>query len=405
MMRKKFALVLALAVLSNVSFAREPFKNIVDFSAQDETEIVAWKVSELVYSENVKRGALSAEYAPLEAYLQSVLDKVYPEFKGRLKVRVFPDIGANAMAMPNGDIYVGGGMLTRMTSEAQLAALLGHEAAHVLHRHGAEGVETHAVVTGAISIVKTAIQAVPLPTTGLVSLATNPLIKMVSQYGVSLTAMSSIYGFSRAREREADEVGFARMVAAGYDPREAAKLFEALALEAAVSLEREPFFFASHPALESRIESFKELASNRPTAGTIVGADEFEAQVRPYRVKLISRELKWLQHRNLVAYFNRPEVAKMYGPGEVAFYLGDARRRQGIHADVEMAPVAFRRAIVEGYPADRVMEPLILTYLRLKRGAEAKAVIAEWIAMGKSPDGLDVKEYEAQASKLLRESE
>lgn len=95
----------------------------------------------------------------------------------------------------------------------------------------------------------------------------------------------------------------------------------------------------------------------------------------------------------------------MYGPGEVAFYLGDARRRQGIQADVEMAPVAFRQAIAEGYPADRVMEPLILTHLRLKQGAEAKAVIAEWIAMGKSPDSLDIKGYEEQASKLLREKE
>lgn len=405
MRHRKLALALTLAVLTKVSFAREPFQNAVEFSPQDETEIVGWKVSELVYSDNVKRRALSAEYAPLEAYLQSVLDKVYPEFKGKLKARVFPDIGANAMAMPNGDIYVGGGMLTRMTSEAQLAALLGHEAAHVVHRHGAEGVETQLVVTGAISLVNAAIQALPLPVTGLPSLAVNPLIKMVSQYGVSLTAISSIYGFSRARERDADEIGFARVVAAGYDPREAAKLFEALALDAAVSLEPKPFFFASHPALESRIESYKELASKLPTAGSILGADEFEAQVRPYRVKLISRERQWLRHRNLVAYFHRPEVAKMYGPGEVAFYLGDARRRQGIQADVEMAPVAFRQAIAEGYPADRVMEPLILTHLRLKQGAEARAVIVEWIAMGKSPDSMDIKEYEAQASKLLSEKE
>lgn len=401
---KQKVLALALAVLASTGLAREPFKDGTEFAPSDETEVVGWKVSELVYSDNVKRRALSGEYAPLEAYLQGVLDKVYPEFKGKLRVRVFPDIGANAMAMPNGDIYVGGGILARMTSEAQLAALLGHEAAHAIHRHGADGVETQLAITGAISVLNTAISAIPLPITSLSSLAVNPLVRMVSQYGVGLTAISSLYGFSRGREREADEVGFNRMVAAGYEPKEAAKLFEALALEAAVSLESKPFFFASHPALESRIESYRELSSQVVSPGTFIGEAEFEVQVRPYRKKLMAREMKWLRHRNLVGYFERADVAKLYAPGEAAFYLGEVRRKQGTREDAEKAPAAYRKALAEGYPPEQVMEPLILTYLRLKQGAEAKAVVQEWVAMGKAEDSLDIKEYLVQANKVIEEN-
>lgn len=396
-------MAIALAVLSTVAAAREPYKTAAEFHPSDETEVVGWKMSEIVYSDNVRRRALSADYAPLEAYLQSVLDKVYPEFPGKFRVRVFPDIGANAMAMPNGDIYVGGGILARMTSEAQLAALLAHEAAHVTHRHGAEGVETHLAIHGAIGVINAAISSIPIPMANLTVAAVSPLVRLVSQYGVSFTAISSIYGFSRAREREADEVGFNRMVAAGYDPREASKLFEALALEAAVSLESHPFFFASHPELESRIASFKELTRQLPSSGTSIGEAEFEAQVRPYRVKLMEREMKWLQHRNLVGYFQRPEVARLYGPGEASFYLAEALRRQGLPEDALKAPAAYRKALAEGYPVNLVMEPLILTHLRLKQGLEAQSAINEWVALGKARDGLDIKEYEAQALKLITE--
>jgi hypothetical protein len=49
------------------------------------------------------------------------------------------------------------------------------------------------------------------------------------------------------------------------------------------------------------------------------------------------------------------------------------------------------------------MEPLILTHLRLKQGPEAQEAVNEWVALGKARDGLDIKEYEAQALKLIKE--
>ncbi len=391
-------------LLSFTAQAREPFTSGEGFVPEDEAETVAWKVSDLAYSDNVKRRAVSPEFAALEAYAQSVLDKVYPEFKGKLRVRVLPDIGSNALAMPNGDIYIGGGILARMSSEAQLAALLGHEAAHVVYRHGVDGVETQLAVTGAISLVNTAVNAVPLPVASLVNVVTNPLVRMATQYGVSFTAISSLYGFSRARERQADEIGFTRMVAAGYDPKEAAKLFEALAIESAFSQASKPFFFASHPAMESRVESYRELAQTTPKVGSFVGEAEFDAQVRPYRSQMIERELRWFRHRSLVGYFERPEVAALYAPGQAAFYLGEAYRRHGTQVDMEKAPAAYRRAVAEGYPASKVMEPLVLAYLRLKQGDKALDVIEEWIAQGKPADSLDLKEYQAQADRLIKET-
>src|ERR687891_1052187 len=76
----------------------------------------------------------------LEDYLGRLVDRLTAdEVRAAagpgFKVGVLRDPTLNAFAMPNGRIYIHTGLLSRVENEAQLAAVLGHEATHVTHRH------------------------------------------------------------------------------------------------------------------------------------------------------------------------------------------------------------------------------------------------------------------------------
>ena len=80
----------------------------------------------------------------------------------------------------------------------------------------------------------------------------------------NLLVVSSVTGYSRELEGEADAQGYKRLVAAGYDPREAPKLFKLMMDEVKASGVDEPFFFSTHPALEDRYDNYLRLSKDAP---------------------------------------------------------------------------------------------------------------------------------------------
>lgn len=147
----------------------------------------------------------------------------------------------NAWALPGGKVAVYSKMIDNLT-DAELAAVLGHEAAHAILRHGAEQVSRAqaqqlaiaglGVVAGAASeSEETAALAVTLG-----SLAANGLVALPH---------------SRSMELEADHIGTTYMAKAGYDPRNAPTLWRKMA-----SMKDgggQPAFLSTHPSDEKRI--------------------------------------------------------------------------------------------------------------------------------------------------------
>ena len=163
---------------------------------------------------------------------------------GKWEVLVFDDETPNAFALPGGKIGVHTGMLEVATTSGQLAAVIGHEVAHVLLRHGNERLSQSTV---AQSIVQASSAAVGM---------TNPEyhdavvggLGVGAQYGVLLP-------FSRKHETEADTVGQRFMAEAGFNPAEAVKLWQKMAK---LSKGREPpQWMSTHPATASRIENLR----------------------------------------------------------------------------------------------------------------------------------------------------
>ncbi len=212
------------------------------------------------------------------------------------RVRVIEDPTLNAFAYPHGAIYVHTGLLARMENEDQLATVFGHEMTHVESRHM---VRYHrSAMNKQIGLTLVAIGAAAVlageeaeayrqgrwgrgATIGVLS-------DVMIGLGLQLAFLAAVNGYGRDLEYEADEGGFAKMAAAGYDVGEAPKVYQALLDDHGEARKVEAFFFGSHPQLTQRIANAKQLAAKRTaTAGATAGetpagdAAAFAQRLRP----------------------------------------------------------------------------------------------------------------------------
>ncbi len=225
--------------------------------------------------QRIARSGLLYRDAALAEYVNEVAQRVLPQAAKdaglKIQVHVIKNQALNAFAMPNGMVYLHTGILARMDNEAQLATLLGHELTHVTHRHLVQEFRGIQNKTAAFAVFQTL--TLPLGVYGLPA-------QLLGAVGM----MAAVTGYSQEVEREADAEGLQAMIAAGYDAREAPKLFAHL--KAWVEEEKEPerFFFNTHPRLEERVQSYEELLRREPALATArdlrVGEDEFRARTR-----------------------------------------------------------------------------------------------------------------------------
>jgi len=153
----------------------------------------------------------------------------------------------NAFALPGGKVFMSRGLAEKMTNEAQLAGVLGHEVGHVTARHINDRVAQQ-VGIGALATVA-----------GVVVGATsdNDLIRYGAPVAFGVGSQVVLLSFSRGQELEADSLGVRYMVKVGYDPRGQLQVMEILDREAGDS--RAASFFATHPDPKARIQQVEQL--------------------------------------------------------------------------------------------------------------------------------------------------
>lgn len=144
----------------------------------------------------------------------------------------------NAFALPGGKVGVHTGIFSVAKTDAQLAAVLAHEIAHVTVRHSAERISREMMVE-----------------TGLLGLGAAAGGQYV-QAAKAAATLGVVLPFSRKQESEADAVGLRYMAQAGYDPRQAITLWENFAK---LGGERTPGFLATHPAPGDRAKEIQAL--------------------------------------------------------------------------------------------------------------------------------------------------
>lgn len=158
------------------------------------------------------------------------------------EIVVFNDPQVNAFALPGGKIGVYSGLLEVAENQSQLAAVIGHEIAHVQADHANERVSTSTLAQVGMQVVST-ISGSPGPQRDRALAA----LGLGVQVGVLLP-------FSRTQEQEADLIGLDLMARAGFDPRESVTLWQNMARSAGKA---PPEFLSTHPSSSTRIQDLR----------------------------------------------------------------------------------------------------------------------------------------------------
>ena len=171
----------------------------------------------------------------------------------------------NAWALPGGKIALNRGLLIEMNSEAELAAVLGHEIVHAAARHGAQQMSKGMLLQGAV--LGTAIAARDQDYGNLIVGGANVGAQLIMQK------------YGRDAEREADRYGMLYMSGAGYDPQGAVDLQESFVrLSEGRRTDWLSGLFASHPPSPERVALNKEYLSELP-AGGVRGEQEYKQRM------------------------------------------------------------------------------------------------------------------------------
>lgn len=202
-----------------------------------------------VIAEARKSGKLNRD--PTEvARVHAIVDRLIPQTRvfrpdalnWHWETNVITSPEVNAWCMPGGKIVVYSGLMEKLhLTDAELAAVLGHEIAHALREHARERVSEQMAADSMISIGG-----------ALLGLGD------VAQKGVQALYMGTMgLPHSRLQETEADRIGVELAARAGYNPHAAVTLWQKMAK--AGDSESLPFL-STHPSSEARLSDLTDYA-------------------------------------------------------------------------------------------------------------------------------------------------
>lgn len=244
----------------------------------------------------------------LQAYVQSVGEKLaVHSHRANLIYRftVLDSDQVNAFALPGGYIYITRGIMAYLNSEAELAAVLGHEIGHVTARHS---VRQYSAATATGLVI------------GLIGGGA------LGQNAMNVLGSALLSGYGRDHELESDRLGAEYLARSGYDPNAmidvvgVLKNQEEADKKRAAAEGREPRsyhgVFASHPSADQRLqEVVAEAKKFKTTSTSRVAREEYlkhldkvvfgdSARGHTARLRLLSPRLEfhvkfpgWLAHR------------------------------------------------------------------------------------------------------------
>jgi predicted Zn-dependent protease len=150
----------------------------------------------------------------------------------------------NAFCMPGGKIVVYEGLLQLVSSDDELATVMGHEVAHAVARHSNERMSQEMLAQYGASILDQALSS------------KSSAIQQVGNTVFGLGAQGGILAYSRKHELEADYMGLILMTMAGYDPNQALSFWEKMAAASGGNAQIE--LLSTHPSDSKRIAQIRQ---------------------------------------------------------------------------------------------------------------------------------------------------
>lgn len=259
-------------LLSLVGCANNPVTGRNDFVMMSENQEVA--VGRQSDAE-VKKQYQVYPSKPLQDYVNRIGQKLAksshrPNLEYHFTVLDSPEI--NAFALPGGYVYITRGIMAYLNSEAELAAVLGHEIGHVTARHGVRQ--------------QSAAQAANIGIT-IASIFVPQINTNVGHNLTNLLGGALLSGYGRDHELEADRLGADYLARSDYDPQAIVKIIGVLKNQELQDIElaklegraprRYHGVFASHPDNDTRLQQAVGEAAKQTVAQPFAGRDEFLA--------------------------------------------------------------------------------------------------------------------------------
>ena len=201
------------------------------------------------------------------SYVRAVGERIHaqtPLANRPFDFHIVDDPEINAFSIPGGHVYVNRGLIGAANKADELAAVLAHEESHIVARH----------------VIKQAEQQQTIGAIGSILLGQNPGV--LQQLVANVLAGGAMARFSRADEKEADDLGLGFMRAAGYNPQGMADMFRTLEAQERSNPGRVARFFQDHPMTQDRINDVQgRIGSMASSSGLITDEPEVhEAKAR-----------------------------------------------------------------------------------------------------------------------------
>ncbi len=216
--------------------------------SSDEVMNLASKSYQQTLSQARQKGVLDVNASQL-ARLKRIANHLIPQTsvyrtdatKWQWEVHIIQAETMNAYVMPGGKIVFYSGIIDNLKlTDAEIAAIMGHEMAHALREHSREKLSRSMATGGVISIASAAF--------GL-SAGQAQVAQLAGDVGLSLP-------HSRTQESEADKIGLELMARVGYNPNAAVSLWQKMQAKSGSS---GPQFLSTHPSSSNRIKQIQDL--------------------------------------------------------------------------------------------------------------------------------------------------
>ncbi|KFN44300.1 M48 family metallopeptidase [Arenimonas oryziterrae] len=320
----------------------------------------------------------------LNAYVRDVTCKVSGEFCKDLRIYIVEMPYFNASMAPNGILIVWTGALLRMQNEAELALVLGHEFGHYRERHSLQQWRRIKKSSALLS------------TFGILTAGAG--VGLAGQLA-GIAGGASMMKFSRDKEREADRIGFGKLVEQGYDPHVGERLWDGMLREENARDYGKPMpVFASHPQTAERRDDLKAAADAVASPGKELGEDRYRAAVHPFLKQWLEGELTRRMYATSIQVIG--DLRKTAAPadrGLYTFFLGEAHRRRNKNDDRAQAATFYAQSVGEpGAPAEAWREHGMALRESGQKVAAASALHHYLDASPDAPDRAFVLSYLAE---------
>lgn len=321
----------------------------------------------------LRRSPFALRDPAFREYVQGIACRLAAEHCADVRVHLIKTPLFNASMAPNGMMQVWTGLMLRVDNEAQLAAVLGHEIGHYLARHSIERLRDVKSRSGFAQVF------------GLFG-----VVGAIGQLGL----VAGMHAYSRDHERAADAIGAKLMHAAGYDIREAAKVWQNLRSETSAQggdpATRNPLF-ASHPLADEREETLAKLAVQFPGGGN--GEERWRKNVRPFLSQWLAEEVRRGQHEESLVLVTR--MIKR-SPSDAAFLFARAEvyRARAQDGDLDSAHADYRAAANLGGEPPETHRGLGFIYRQRNQPEDARNSFQRYLDLApQAPDYLMIKSY------------